>query len=111
MAEYIFSMDRIRSCYSETKGNCPFCFIAIKIGERHCSLSSCKCLTTKRPKDCPIVEVPTPHGDLIEKSKVADIVDRFIKKAEEDGKDDAVWFLNILGGGVDCIPTIIEASK
>ena len=60
MAEYLFK-NEIKCCYSEgysQDGNCPFCFIDIRHGEHHCSLSECKCLKTKRPDDCPLVELP-----------------------------------------------------
>ena len=48
-----------KSCYSEIyseQGNCWFFFYDFN-GGCHCSISDCKCLKTKRPKGCPLVEV------------------------------------------------------
>ena len=101
MAEDVFKIGRIRSCYSETKGNCPFCFIAIKIGERHCSLSSCKCLTSKRPKNGPLKEVPT-HGDLIDRQKLLEIA---------TAPYGNFYGFESLIRDIKNAPTIIEASK
>lgn len=50
-----------KSCYSGTwdlKGNCLFTYSDYE-GNFHCALSECKCLKTKRPNGCPLVEYPT----------------------------------------------------
>ena len=106
MAEYVFNMDTIKSCYSETKENCPFCFIAIKNGERHCSLSSCKCLTSKRPNDCPLIEVPI-HGDLKDWEKIKEIFSKYLPNVED--KTNALLCEIMTDIGMNA-PTVLEAS-
>lgn len=71
----IKGMEMPKSCYSEvysSYGYCPFHFFDYH-GRSHCSISACKCLKTRRPKDCPLVPVPE-HGDLIDRD---DLVARF----------------------------------
>lgn len=63
----IKNMEMPKSCYSEVyseNGYCPFhCFDYH--GGSHCTISACKCLKTRRPKDCPLILVPE-HGRLID---------------------------------------------
>ena len=55
---------------------------------------------TTRPSDCPLIEVPTPHGRLID-------ADAYIDKHEECG-----WLDDITVDEFNAItPTIIEADK
>jgi len=100
MAEYLFKIDTIKSCYSETKENCPFCFIAIKNGGHHCSLSSCKCLTTKRPNDCPLVEL-SPHGRLGDLDKLYEVA---------TAPYGNLYGFQALINDIKNAPTVIEAS-
>lgn len=69
----IKGLEMPKSCYSEVyseNGYCPFhCFDYH--GGSHCTISDCKCLKTRRPKDCPLIPVPE-HGDLIDKQKLLD---------------------------------------
>ena len=70
-----------KSCYSENE-YCPFRFFAYE-GGSHCSISECKCLKTARPKDCPLVEVPSDVR-LTDADKLKDIIVRCIKDAEKE---------------------------
>ena len=57
-----------------------------------------------RPDDCPLVEVPTSHGDLIDREKVKELLLDLWKA----GKDYSI--ADIIREIVD-IPTIIEAEE
>lgn len=60
----IKGLEMPKSYYSEvysSDGYCPFHFFSTRDGSQ-CSISPCKCLKTRRPKDCPLIPVPTPIG-------------------------------------------------
>lgn len=68
----------------------------------------------KKPKDCPIVEVPTPHGRLID----ADELDHFMyhHAFELDSAnqrwDSGCWIrYRLFENAMKSIPTIIEAEE
>ena len=103
MDTLIKGLETPKSCYSETyseQGNCWFFFYDFK-GGCHCSISDCKCLKTKRPKGCPLVEVPQ-HGDLIERKYVYD--------ASKDKKYPLLGQACILSVAENA-PVILESSK
>lgn len=56
-----------------------------------------------RMRNCPIVEVPIPHGRLIDASVAYDCI------AEEDHAGNYVD-MDAVGNGLDETPTIIEAE-
>lgn len=60
----------------------------------------------KKPKDCPIVEVPTPHGRMID----ADALKVSLVFAEKTAKW-AVPALRAVLMVIDEMPTIIEAEE
>ena len=67
-------------------------------------------MQVERPKWCPLIEVPEPHGDLIDREKI----DYKNYKMHKDGK---VLFSDDFFDGItwvnDCIyetPTVIEAE-
>lgn len=54
-----------------------------------------------KPKWCPLIEVPTPHGRLIDADKLP-VVDFF---------DNENWYTIIHKESIDAAPTIIEAEE
>lgn len=58
------------------------------------------------PNWCPLVEIPTPHGRLIDG-------DAYIKMMEEKCDHESSldeWVLKVCRGGVNIMPTVIEAE-
>ena len=56
-----------------------------------------------KPDDCPLIEVPTPHGDLIDRDKLLNQVD-----------DISLGYYEVLGvteDDIDNAPTVIEAEE
>ena len=104
MAEYVFKLDKIKACYSDAyseHGNCPFHYYEIRIGSDLCSLSNCKCLKTKRPKDCPLKELSS-HGDLVDRK---DVLDAMNEEIVPKGV-----FLSDIYKALDIVPIVIGAS-
>ena len=60
-------------------------------------------------QDCPLVEVPTPHGRLIDESKVLDIVSEWCP--DDDGSVGKYGDLREMLDEIEAIPTIIPASE
>lgn len=85
----IKNMEMPKSCYSEVyseNGYCPFhCFDYH--GGSHCTISACKCLKTRRPKDCPLIPLPE-HGDLIDRQKFYEKIVQHIKDTESEDFTD-----------------------
>lgn len=53
----IKNMEMPKSCYSDEFKYCPFLFFDYDT-KSHCELSDdIRCTKTKRPKDCPLIEV------------------------------------------------------
>ena len=82
----ITDMEMPKSCYSEVyseNGFCPFhCFDYH--GGSHCTMSACKCLKTRRPKDCPLI--PIVHcKDCENFNKETDICTLWGSWTNEDG--------------------------
>ena len=53
--------------------NCLECEIRAydaNAGEEYCPFSQMECLSIGLQKNCPVVEVPEPHGDLIDRDEV-----------------------------------------
>lgn len=79
----IKGMQMPKSCYSEVyseNGFCTFHFFDYH-GRSHCSISACKCLKTRRPKDCPLIPV-YGHGDLIDRDAVLNELKKYYKVGE-----------------------------
>ena len=97
-----------KSCYSEIyseQGNCWFFFYDFN-GGCHCSISDCKCLKTKRPKGCPLVEVP-PHGRLTD-------ADEVLNKVTNGIYPDSMEYtiaVGIIEREIKEAPTVLEASR
>ena len=58
----------------------------------------------QRPKGCPLVEIPTPHGRLIDIKSVED--GKFVTV----GNDYQRWWNGALDSVIDNAPTVIEAE-
>lgn len=85
-----------RSCFNEQEGYCTFHLLTyIRF-----SLTGSKCLESRRPKDCPLVEVPS-HGDLIDRQKALEMLPHITER----GFDEDVVSSILLS-----VPTVLEAS-
>lgn len=60
---------------------------------------------SKRNEDCPLVEIPTPHGRLIDIKSVED--GKFVTV----GNDYQRWWNGALESVIDNAPTVIEGSE
>lgn len=60
----------------------------------------------KRPFDCPLAEVPTPHGRLIDADKL-EVHDGWLSEAE----DYSTHITFVYSNAIDCAPTVIEAEE
>jgi hypothetical protein len=67
MSVLIKGIDTPRDCYE-----CDFAY-TLYGGDCHCSLLGDSCVEPymdKRAEDCPMIEIPTEHGDLIDRDKI-----------------------------------------
>ena len=89
-------------------GYCNFQFFDYH-GGSHCSISECKTLKTKRPKGCPLVEIPDVHGDLKDCTAIINAIEQNLMPRL---KTNAAR--EIIGSVVTMLhnaPTVVEASK
>ena len=78
----IKNMELPKSCYSDEFKYCPFLFFDYDT-KSHCELSDeIRCTKTRRPKDCPLVELP-PHGRLIDEAHLASLIIADIKRLDD----------------------------
>jgi len=89
-----------RSCFNYQEGYCRF-YLLTYHGLYHCSLTGSKCLKSRRPKDCPLVEVPS-HGDLIDRQKALEMLPHITER----GFDEDVVSSILLSA-----PTVLEANE
>lgn len=63
-----------------------------------------------RPKECPLVEVPTPHGKLIDANTHKETLDYYIREAGWSKKIKMAlgWVKDEF---IDAEPTVIEAEE
>ena len=54
--------------------DCPFNYSGVCIASANCLKT--KSLMKARNPDCPIVEIPTPHGDLVDRDDLIDEINR-----------------------------------
>lgn len=95
----IKNMELPKSCYSDEFKYCPFLFFDYDT-KSHCELSDdIRCTKTRRPKGCPLVELPS-HGRLVD----ADIL-------LADHPKTANWDYMVLECIIRNAPTVVEASK
>lgn len=84
------------SCYDVSVCAPAECIILGERSARHC-----------RPKICPLVEIPTPHGDLIDKEPIKKFIsDGINKPAPESYGYDGIEILS----EIEFAPVIIEAE-
>ena len=67
---------------------------------------------SKRPIDCPLVEVPTPHGKLIDREKLA----MHMSKAHKEWREHYELHQSVVPTVddfimVSCFPAVIEAEE
>ncbi|MBQ3285417.1 MAG: hypothetical protein IJH40_07225 [Ruminococcus sp.] len=81
---------------------CEFYYNDFSDGETSCLATGCEVsIGDHCDKGCPLVEIPTPHGRLID----ADKLSVRILRAMNNGRFDSVI------GMIDTAPTIIEAEE
>ena len=103
-----------RSCFNDREGYCTFHLLTYH-GLHHCSQTGSKCLKSRRPKDCPLVEVKA-HGRLIDADdfiyNFEDIINESRRVLSEKGEDIRVLnnFHDTVSELVGLMPTIVEAS-
>ena len=94
----------------EMPKNCVECKLSDHISPTECPIYSIEKgdYWDKRYKYCPLVEVPTPHGRLIDADEIVNDCEKYIKSLnpDRDGKEIAKirWLVGILNEQ----PTIIE---
>lgn len=102
MSVLIKGMEMPKSC-----GDCPFdydCFCCAITLHNFFILDENFDFTTERASDCPLVEVPTPHGRLIDASQFEVFGYDAIKGSFDDG---VAFVLN----KIDDAPTVIEEEE
>ena len=88
------------------------CFLCPCIEYEHpgyvCWITGYQAHHNERPIGCPLVEVPTPHGRLIDADALDVIGYCGIPQEREDTFDDGVMWL---AEQIDLLPTIIPAEE
>ena len=54
---------------------------------RCCLYSGIACLTIGRQDNCPLVEIPTPHGQLIDADELIDGCEKLMRMLDPEGKE------------------------
>lgn len=94
MSILIKGMDMPTSCEK-----CPLCYDYL-----HCSIDeSLRMFLYNRHPDCPLIEIPTPHGRLIDK-------DELLSHLSKDPLFDLVERYGV-SGVIESRPTILEAEE
>lgn len=73
--------------------------------------AECTHLNIPRREDCPLVEVPVPHGRLIDKDQFDDVRQEYIKSYSDMDLD--IYFKGVTDcfNFLDEAPTVIEAEN
>lgn len=61
----------------------------------------------EKPKNCPLVEIPEPHGRLIDADKLKAMMEERRKRLKDD---DSIWEESVVDVFLDDAPTVIEAE-
>lgn len=89
---------------------CPCCVgEGIGAGRQHyCqAIDDEPCVSeTYRPKNCPLIEIPTPHGRLIDADKLIAFITNGLNRKENPMGFDAIEILT----EIEYAPIIIEAE-
>lgn len=94
----------------EMPKNCERCKFCFAITSDH--IGKCAALEEfvdnvykQRSADCPLIEVPTPHGDLVDKDKlIQEFIDSDLDHLQRDDWKEVIQI-------VADAPTIIEGSE
>ena len=105
MSVLIKGMDMPKGCF-----DCPCCAeftdTIAQIREYNCQALNDKpiCVISGRRADCPLTEIPTPHGDLI---------DRDVLLRDHVHKDDMMAYCDdfVYETAIEDMPTIIKAEE
>jgi len=111
MSVIVMGMEMPENCY-----DCPF--VRASWGnDYYCAKGNgtednIRVLMSKRMDDCPLIEVSTPHGELVDRNGLMDIyADRLTAVAERYSPDSSEY--GILSGAMKLLaimPTVIEAE-
>ena len=96
----------------EMPENCLSCWVEMLTDSCPCNvgIASASEFKDKRHCDCPLVEVPTPHGRLVDAD--AEVTAMYYDEMTEEWKLRTVRIIQVLADCVDdSIPTIIEAEE
>ena len=110
MSVLIKGMEMPKSC-----GDCNFYYVDYEEGTANCLATSCYVQPhhyhkDNRDPDCPLVEVPTPHGRLIDADKLIEAIGtNFFEHGGYYGNDYQDIF-ELVCACIDDAPTIIEAE-
>lgn len=95
--------------------NCFNCSTKIDPENRRCDIDrhifeeTLGKLTTRRDDDCPLVEVPTPHGPLIDADEIIEV--QMLDEMYEEWTLKTMSVAEYLAFAADTPPTIIEAEE
>ena len=71
----------------------------------HKSLASEHGINTGKPNWCPLVEIPTPHGDLVDRDKLMiDVIDIDLDHLQRDDWKEVIQIISDA-------PTVIKENK
>ena len=70
MGVYIKGMEMPKNCCE-----CEIRAYDANAGEEYCPFSQMECLSIGLQKNCPLVEVPEPHGRLIDADALVEVAD------------------------------------
>ena len=113
MSVLIKGMEMPRSC-----GDCNFYYVDYEEGTANCLATSCYVQPhhyhkDNRDPDCPLVEVPTPHGRLIDADNLIKVLQDTLDNYSDnynDGKIVEKLVVETCKQYIDHCPTIIEAE-
>lgn len=94
--------------------NCADCQLSVNAYDEVTGESMRMCLarsksypkTIHRRLDCPLIEIPTPHGRLIDEDEIT-----FHKHLEATGNGQYDEILVVYERDIDLAPTILEAEE
>ena len=106
MSVLIKGMEMPKSC-----GDCNFYYVDYEEGTANCLATSCYVQPhhyhkDNRDPDCPLVEIPTPHGRLIDADRLIKFIQDGINREHDSFGYDGVEILT----EVQFSQTIIEAE-
>ena len=84
--------------------DCPFNYSGVCIASANCLKT--KSFMKARNPDCPIIEIPTPHGRLIDAERLFNIFEPITSFP----KDEQIMYVEAFLTAIKQAPTIIEAE-